>query len=253
MVFRSLVNISHSFVRHGSRALVAAAALLAAQAASADTLVYKGPWFGSYSGTYAISDTNPSPGVSVTAYSGAFKMTDTNTGNTFMAWCVDIYDYMNTSASGTSYTLTSGTGFYSGAMSYVTTDLERLASYVFDNDLVTGSAASAAFQLAVWEIVNDSAGTGHYDVTAGDFKVTTSSSFQSVLTQANTWLGIVNSGTYAIGEQLSIWKQNCSGCTQDLAVFAPIPEPETVVMLLSGLALMGFVVRRRMKALDGKL
>lgn len=33
---------------------------------------------------------------------------------------------------------------------------------------------------------------------------------------------------------------------QDLAVFAPIPEPETYAMMLAGLGLQGFIARRRM-------
>jgi len=234
----------------GVKALLAAAAVMAAQAASADTLKYDGAWFGSYSGTYAIHDTNPI-NFGVTAYAGGFKMTNTsvNPNNTFMAWCVDIYDDMNTGS--TSYTLKSGTDFYSGAQAYMATDLSRLASWVFDNNLLTNGAASAAFQLAVWEIVDDAAGHGSYDVTSGDFSATTGSSWASVLGMANDWLAVVNDGSYGIDRQLSVWQQDVAGSTQNLAVFAPVPEPGIVAMLLSGLGLMGFVARRRKRALDG--
>lgn len=234
----------------GVKALLAAAAVLPAQAASADTLKYDGAWFGNYAGIYAVHDTSPT-NFSVTAYAGGFKMTNTsvNPNNTFMAWCVDIYDDMNTGS--TSYTLKSGADFYSAAQAYMATDLSRLASWVFDNNLLTSGAASAAFQLAVWEIVDDAAGHRNYDVASGDFSVTTSSSWASVLGTANDWLTVVNDGSYGIDRQLSVWQQDVAGSTQNLAVFAPVPEPGIVAMLLSGLGLMGFVARRRKRALDG--
>jgi PEP-CTERM motif len=237
-------SLRKGFVGSGAKALVAAAMLAAAQGVWADTLAYDGPWFSPYYGTYTISDTNPSPGVDVTAYAGAFKMTDTNTNNTFMAWCVDIYDNMNTQSPWASYTLTSGADFY-GAGSHIITDLERLASYASDNGLLTGSAASAAFQLAVWEIVNEASGS--YGLSTGDFQVTNSSTVRNT---ADSWLSA--SAGWGIDQQLSIWQQDVAHSTQNLAVFAPVPEPGIVVMLISGLGLMSFVARRRKKARDGE-
>jgi len=232
--------------------MAAAAALAAAPAALADTLQYTGPAFGSYYGTYTVHDSIPGPLVNVTAYAGAFQMTDKSgstlpVGSSFMAWCVDIYDDMNTSSAGTGYTLKSGTTFYSGTNSYMATDLERLASYVFDNSLLTNNIASAAFQLAVWEIADEAGGTSKYNVTSGDFYATIyyNSASPNVLATANTWLGVVTTGTYAIDQQLNVWQQNIAGTTQNLAVFAPVPEPSTSLMLLAGLGLMGFVAKRR--------
>jgi hypothetical protein len=82
-----------------------------------------------------------------------------------------------------------------------------------------------------------------YSLAANDFKVTSGDG--AARTLADTWLGVVSAGTYAISQNLSIWQQTAAGSTQDLAVFAPVPEPETYAMLLAGLTLMGFIARRR--------
>ena len=42
-----------------------------------------------------------------------------------------------------------------------------------------------------------------------------------------------------------MWRADRQGSTQDLAVYAPIPEPETYALLLAGLGLLGVVARRR--------
>ena len=228
-------------------AVLLAATALAAPA-RADTLRYDGAWIPPYSGGFTITDSSPAR-APVTVYAGAFKMTDVSgptleAGTSFMALCVDIYHFISPS---TTYTLRAGDEFYSGA-GYKATDLERLASYVFDQGLLSSSTRSAALQLAAWEIASDAGGSGGYDVNAGDFRVTGGST--DVRNLANAWLGVVNAGTYQISQTLSIWQQNVAGSTQDLAVFAPIPEPETYAMLLAGLAVMGFVARRRRAALS---
>ena len=224
--------------------LAAAVAVAVSSAAMADTLRYDGPAFSPYAGGFTIQDASPTLSP-INVYAGGFKMTDTTgptlaAGTSFMAWCVDIYHDLAGSAA---YNLVSGGSFYSSG-SYVVSDLERLASYVFDNNLLTNNVQSAAFQLAVWEIVNDSAKTGSYNVTGGDFKVTSGNS--TAIATANSWLSMVNGGTYTIDRQLGIWQANVAGSTQNLAVFAaPVPEPETYASLLAGLAVMGFIMRRR--------
>ncbi len=239
-----LRNKKKRFDPKGGVLVVLAAAAIFSTPAAADTLKYDGAWFDSYFGSYTITDSSPyRPPVTVKA--GAFEMIDTS-GSTlpkntsFMAWCVDIYHFISPS---TNYTLMSGADFYVGDASYKATDLERLASYVFDHSLLTSSVQSAAFQLAAWEIVNDNDGRGSYDVDEGYFKVTSGDSYVRGL--ADQWLDVVDAGDYQLSQSLSVWRQNTPGSTQDLAVFAPIPEPQTYAMLLAGLALMSFVARRR--------
>jgi hypothetical protein len=224
----------------------AAGVLLASAPAAADTLRYDGAWFGSYHSSYTLYDSTPP--IAVNASSGAFRMTNVTAepDNTFMAWCVDIYHRLNTGSGGSSYTFRTAEQFY-GAGSSTIGRLERLASYVVDNDgnaltntlqsALTGAFQSAAFQLAVWEIVNEATST--LNVNSPDFYVSGGSS--NVRQLANTWL--TNSQTWSRTQTFGIWEG--PNTTQDLAVFAPIPEPETYAMIIAGLGLMAFVVRRR--------
>jgi hypothetical protein len=111
----------------------------------------------------------------------------------------------------------------------------------------TTALNGVAFQLAIWEIVNDNYVAGNTTALAdGAFKAT--SSVVGAVTLANSWLaalGDIKTNTYGV----NIWSVNGASSfgsgSQDVAVFAPIPEPETYGMLLAGLGLMGFVARRR--------
>jgi hypothetical protein len=213
-------------------------ALVAAslQSASADTLKYDGAAYGGYVGTSGLA--NVPQGVTSSPAAGGFMMQNiTNPGGSFVAWCLDIFDYLNTSAKGATYSLTPGSTFYS--QSSTVTALERLASQHLDS-LVLGNdrIASGAFQLAAWEIVNETSGA--FGLGNGSFQV--ASADGGAIALANSWLSTLNSGP--ITKTLNVWR-DVNGGTQDLAVFAPIPEPEIYVMMLAGLGLMGFVARRR--------
>jgi hypothetical protein len=192
-----------------------------------------------YFGTYTINDSPPAPSISRNVYAGGFQMTNMSITpqDSFLAWCVDIYGTIQSTAT---YTLKTGAEFY-GANSRIVTDLERLASYAFDNWTVANNVSSAAFQLAAWEIATETAagyslGSDNFTVTSGNVTVTD---------LATNWLNVVNAGTYAIDQELNVWQKNAGSPTQNLAVFAPIPEPETYVMLLAGLGMMVFVAKRR--------
>jgi hypothetical protein len=203
----------------------------ALQPAAADILKYSGPAFGGYVSTSGLTNT-PNP-VTGSPNAGAFSMLNvTAGGGSFAAWCVDIYSWLNTSSSGASYTLTSGTSFFGG--SSIVTALERLASqHLASIDTV---AESGAFQLAVWEIVYENSGT--YDLGTGNFRVASASG--GAISTANSWLAGLGSGARTM--TLGIW---ASSSSQDLAVFAaPIPEPEIYAMMLAGLGLLGFAGKR---------
>jgi len=76
--------------------------------------------------------------------------------------------------------------------------------------------------------------------------------------QANSWLAAANSAVDAGWTNtnvavLNLWRQDSQGNftiqAQDQLYITPIPEPETYMMLLAGLGLMGFVARRRQRGL----
>ena len=214
------------------------------QVARADTLKYNGPMYAPYSGSYTfvIDPAGPNNTFSRTVAAGGFSMTNMSTipQNSFLAWCVDVYGTLQSS---TSYAMKTGAEFY-GAGSRVLTGLERLASYAFDHWTSPDNASSAALQLAIWEIVNEP--TAAYSLGGNEFKVTSGST--AVRGLAESWLQAVNAGTYAIDQRVGIWQKGAGSTTQNLAVFAPVPEPETYVLLLAGLGLMAVYARRRQRA-----
>ena len=206
---------------------VAVTGLFAAQPALADSLTFNG----FSNGSVSASITSP---ISLSTNAGGFSMTNTtpNPDVSFQAWCVDIF---HTLVSPSSYTLQSASSFYSADPGKATA-LSHLASNYLSS--VTNATTSGAFQLAVWEIVNEASG-GSYSLGAGNFKATSGTA--TAVSTANTWLGNLSG---PITMTANVW---ASDSHQDLAVFAPVPEPETYAMMLSGLGLMGFVARRRKK------
>jgi hypothetical protein len=205
---------------------------LASQPAAADILKYVGPAYGGYVGTSGL--TYSPPGVTSSPLAGGIMMQNLTAGGSFAAWCVDIFTWLNNSASGTNYTLTPGANFYSGSPDKVLA-LERLASQHLAS--LSTVSDSGAFQLAVWEIVYETGAS--YSLGTGAFQV--GSATGGAIATANSWLASL--GNSAPTMALSVW---ASGSSQDLAVFAaPVPEPEIYAMMIAGLGLLGFVARRR--------
>jgi hypothetical protein len=240
---------ANNFKRRGLVVALAVGALFATQPAVADSLTFNGL---AYSGadTVHIVDTAASP-VAEYVYSGGFSMTDTSAAWTmggvttaqnasFTAWCIDIYDSMASAR----YTLKRDAQFLASThvpLDAVRTEaLERLASN--NLALVSDARTSSAFQLAAWEIMAENSST--YSLSGGNFY--TYGDALGADTLAQTWLN--NLGTATPTSELYVWRADVQGSTQDLAVFAPVPEPETYAMMLAGLALMGFIARRRMGA-----
>ena len=216
---------------------ITALAALSIQSATADTLVYKGSAFGYVSTSGVV--TTPSA-ITSTPAAGGFMMENTSNSipnDSFLAWCLDVQGWLAGTAT---YNLQSAATFYPGALGAVKISaLERLATAVLPS--VNTKAESGAFQLAVWEIVNETAGP--YSLSNGNFVVGTASDGAYAL--ANTWLANLGNGTFAADTMtLSVWA-DARGVTQDLAVFAPIPEPEVYAMLGLGIGFLGFMSRRR--------
>lgn len=247
--------------RNGLSVAFAVATLFAVHPAVADSLTFNGLFY-SGADTVHISDT-AAPPIAEYVYSGGFSMKDTtapwtmtNGSDTttiakdasFMAWCIDIYDNMGSAK----YTLKTDeyaiTGGYAPSAHVPLTTarieaLERLASN--DLSLVNNAKTSSAFQLAAWEIMAENSTSYNLIstnlVSRGNFYV--SGDALGADTLAQTWLN--NLGTATPTKELYVWRADIQGSTQDLAVFAPVPEPETYAMLLAGLGLMGFIARRR--------
>lgn len=118
--------------------------------------------------------------------------------------------------------LVSASGFYGG---------------VSPGNEVDTTVEKTAFQLAIWEAVYD-AFPG--DLSAGDFAVLSTPA--GVTAQANAYLTAaagLTAGTYPGNNLFSFSHPS----RQDLVT--AIPEPSTYMLMLAGLAGVGFVARRR--------
>ena len=206
-------------------AIVVAASVMAAGSVSAETLTVTG-WANGYRDVYITSP------ESVHAGAGTFEVTDG--ANSFEAWCVDL--------SQNTY-FGSAVNDYSSSTSLFGSDtVGRLGQLATGFLSMAGDATnSAAFQLAVWEIISEPSAVYGFD--SGAFQAQGGSAESSgALTTALGWL---NSLPATSNYSVSFW---ASPTRQDLLVFSPVPEPQPYLLLLSGLGLLGLIVSRRVSA-----
>ena len=101
-----------------------------------------------------------------------------------------------------------------------------------------------AFQLAVWEIAEETSGT--FNLSTGSISLpggwasnpTADAMAKDFISKLSTWTA---TGGYRLSYAYS-------ATAQDMIVITAVPEPETYAMLLAGLGLIGFVARRKRSA-----
>ncbi len=177
--------------------------------------------------------------VGAGGFNASFNRTGPTPAASFVAYCIDLSQTFSWNSSFTvteTWPISLFGGFRTGA-------LDRLYTQHFAE--ATTPVLSAAFQLAVWEIVSEtSAATyGALDLDTGSFRATSGNS--TARTTADNWLHALGAGP-TNGYVLTAL---VSGSRQDQMMATPVPEPETYMMLLAGLGLMGFVARRRQKGI----
>ncbi|RLJ60406.1 putative secreted protein [Litoreibacter meonggei] len=207
--------------------------IFAAAAASASILsgaAYASPVTLTYSGL------SVNPAETVDLYSprsfnnlraGGFNMSDGT--NSFVAWCIDLFD-------------TIGSAVYDQTRPAQVSDSEEAdLNRLFSNNrsIATDNAVnSAAFQVAVWEIVYETGSS--YDVGSGDFRAGDNTAVTSL---AQNWLS--NLGTDAGSYKLSFYESSTS---QDLVSGAPVPAvplPAGLPLLLVGVGALALTRKRR--------
>jgi len=252
-------------IKHlGSTIILAVTTMIAAQPAAANIIEINNWWAGHGNVTFDFTGTNWHDGNTVAGFHevtalGGFKTFDltTDPGKTqaFQTWCADIFSSFtfviksndtlksaNVALAGS--TATSPTVFSTQAAN----DLGRL--YTNHHSAIDSTSSTAtnesAFQLAIWEIINERSGS--YSLNAGDF--TASGTGDSL---ANTWLTELSVPSVSL-YNANIWVVQSiitsgHGVPQDLVVFSRVPEPGTYTLLLTGLGLIGWTMRRKKQRL----
>ncbi len=175
------------------------------------------------------------PGPSTDGYvrAGGFTMNDGTSD--FVAWCIDLHAQIGNAE----YELS--------RPSQITDDIENGLNRLFTSfyDVALSSALnSAAFQVAIWELVYDDG----LDLSMGDFRASGNSGVTSL---AQDWLGSL-AGVVGAYDLTFFY----SGASQDLVSGTPsqnpgpgpVPVPAGVVLLLGGLGAIGALRRRAAKA-----
>lgn len=210
-----------SFLKSSLLAAATSAVLCLAPAAHAGTLVPTGYANGSQTFDLTIGGSNVS--------AGAFVGTFDSVPLTF--WCAEL---TQTFSFGTSYVYN-----VSLPSSAIYTRLGQLFNEA-NAVAIVNTTNSAAFQLAVWEILfgNDN------DLTTGSFKVTNDHGNSAAVMQANSWLGAL--GSFA--DTFDVFLLSNESHQDFITPGRPgrfVPEPTPLLLLGAALVVMMVATRRR--------
>jgi len=219
------------------RLAAATFALAASAGAWADNVNF--PGFAHGSETVTINLSNPDTPISEGVYAGGFS-TVLNGGPSFTSYCVDVYQTINFGAAPyPEYTPVGSSHAFANSNAYA--DLSKLFATA---GVISDAVHEAAFQIAVWEIAYETSGT--YDLSHGSASFTGGTADSSgALTLASNWLAAL--GNNGAGPGISVLD---SSAHQDL-IYAPIPEPSTVVLMAMGLLGIAVVAKRRAASAGG--
>ncbi len=111
------------------------------------------------------------------------------------------------------------------------------------------SVRATAFQVAIWEILNDGATATPLDLTADltrvDVEPGDDDEIHEMFALAGDWIDQLNAGAWTTTGQYQ-FQMLLSGEWQDLVYVVEVPEPSS--MVLASLALLGVIVFRRRRA-----
>ena len=179
-------------------------------------------------------------------WSGLLNITPSQTqggpGTSFAAFCFDPFQYANGGVS--NYLVSSGLGSLDQTKA---TWVNNLYSQNYAGAIGNATNA-AAFQLALWDLAKDDG-----NLTSGSVRITdlTNLNNHTVVDRANSMITGAKSGAGAAQYSFSLYT---STTAQDYVVASSVtavPEPQTYVMLLSGICLLSFTARRRLHKTNG--
>jgi hypothetical protein len=206
-------------------------------ATTAEAVPLKATGFEYASGVTQATIVNGAPAVNSRVYAGAFVVQNLATNGSFVAWCADIFQQINFGETVNDYSLTTGVAAFGAGRSDA---LGRLATLALGQ--VNNAATSGAFQLALWELLNESSGNP-LSLTANNFRA--GSVTNGSAATAQNWLNGI--GNVTSQYTVSVWQ---SRSRQDLVVFerVPVPEPGSLALAVVGLGLVLTLQRRQQLA-----
>jgi len=205
---------------------------------------------GSINGTVNVASENVSEGAAIGRINLHGLRSDTNAVGDLPVFCIDVKDWLGNGVfveKPLSY-FTQGTG--GAQVLYTAVQIQNMFTYLVyaEQQGITNPLTSAAAQLGVWEILNESGTT--WDVNSGNFTVSLWSG-PDAAALANTWLGSFQSTSTAHyqlhlldpgrGNQLQAFTTFDSNEVQEPGV----PEPTTWGMIVLGFGMLGTALRRR--------
>ncbi len=246
-------------------ALLASAALpTTAHAAINLTGISGDPGFRSgvinYTGTGgALPNNQSSVAVNVGRISLTGTDTATNASVSFLAYCIDIFDYLRTGL----FDIASFS-FDAAKEQTLKVLMTNTAGAIGAVDSAALTAAqkaeqkknvSSAIQMAVWEVAFETAGNP-FSTTTGDFWMNGSGltglngGVSSAQTLAQGFLDNINTNTWSHVDpnwslKMLVPQDAANNQTQVFLVSTPVPEPSTWAMLILGFGLVGGALRSR--------
>ena len=216
---------------------IAMVGVLSIQSASADVLTYSPGPYNSAPVTVQISNPPPPfPALSGSGTAGSFFMTDQTSGNTFLAWSLDVYDPLGLSGN-YDFHLAQDLEYY------LPTRANALGKFATNHlGSVTDATSNAAFQIAIWEILYEQILPP--DISQGSFIANAGLAANAL---ATSWLTAA-ANPLPNAMSVDVWVSTDLPRHETVVTFAPVPAPQSLVLLLAGLAVMGAVRSKRTHA-----
>ncbi len=204
-----------------------ATATAGAAAASTVNVTYQTP--GSPFGTQNLQQslTVSSQGYNGPVRAGAFQLHGDNGFGNFTAFCIDIYQALQDN---TAYQTT--TTLFNAS---IVDNLDRLFTSVYAS--VDTALEAAAFQVSVWEIVEDT-GSASFDLDGGAFSMSGNAAVETLAGTYLSGLGSASTGGYSL-----TFLDNDQ--TQDIVTASPVPLPASLLLFLGGLGGLGALRSRK--------